>query len=41
MIRIVALTKERGANLVYVFDGTSAAYNKLPSYWTAEVAAVT
>lgn len=39
MIRMVAVAQERGAGLVYVFDGTSAAYNKLPSYWTDEVAA--
>ena len=40
MIRMVALAQERGAGNVYVFDGTSSAYNKLPLYWTEEVAAV-
>jgi hypothetical protein len=40
MIRMVALAQERGAGNVYVFDGTSSAYNELPTYWTDEVAAV-
>ncbi len=40
MIRMVALAQERGAGNVYVFDGTSSAYDKLPTYWTDEVTAV-
>ncbi len=41
LCRVVALGKQRGAGYVYVFDGTSSGYNRLPTYWREEVLVVT
>jgi hypothetical protein len=38
---MIALSKQRKAGHVYVFDGTSSSYQRLPSYWEDEMAAVT
>jgi hypothetical protein len=40
MIRMVALAQQRGVGLIYVYDGTSSAYNRLTSYWIEQVSAV-
>jgi hypothetical protein len=39
MPNIIALSKDRGAGLVYVYSGTSAAYSSLPAYFEQELAA--
>src|SRR6185369_11690177 len=38
--RTVQQSKNRGAGRVYVFDGTSGAYDHLPSYWNQQVSTV-
>ena len=44
MTQAVALAKQRAADWLYVFDGSSAAnaggYGRLPSFWAEEVAAI-
>ena len=36
LYRALQLAKRRGAGYVYVFDGSSAAYDHLPAYWCEE-----
>ncbi len=40
MRRVVALSRQRLAGYVFVYDGTPAAYDHLPPYWAVEVAAL-
>jgi hypothetical protein len=40
MVQVVQLARRRNAGNVYVFDGNSSGYDRLPSYWREEREAV-
>ena len=40
MTQAVTLAEQRNANWIYVFDGSSGGYDRLPTFWSAEVDAI-
>lgn len=40
MQQAIGLAQSRGADCVYVYDGTSVSYGRLPTFWDAEVGAL-